>query len=53
MSIFHVEDPVRILVDARIMGDDQDAAAFIENFLLHEGDDHFPGIAIQRSGRFV
>jgi hypothetical protein len=28
MSIFHMEDPVRIFVDARIMGDDQDAAVF-------------------------
>src|ERR1035441_1682840 len=53
MSIFHMEDPVRILVDARSMGDDQDAALRIEYVLYYEGDDHLPGITIQGGGRFV
>ena len=53
MTILHVKDPVRIFVDARIMGDNQDAALFIENFLFHKGDDHPASVAIQRGGRFV
>jgi hypothetical protein len=52
-SIFHVHDPIRIFVDARIMGDDQDAAIFIEYFLLDESDDHPPGVTVQGGGRFV
>ena len=53
MSIFHMEDPVCILIDARIMGDDQDAALLIEYVLFYEGDDHLPGVTIQGGGRFV
>ena len=35
------------------MGDNQDAAIFIEYFLLDERDDHPPGVTVQRGGRFV
>ena len=48
-----MHDPIRIFVDARIMGDNQDAAIFIEYFLLDERDDHPPGVTVQRGGRFV
>ena len=53
MSIFHVEDPIRIFIDARIVGDNQDAAIFIKNFLFHEGNDHSSSVAVQRSRRLV
>jgi len=41
-AIFHMENPVRILVNPSIMGDDQDAAALLEDFFLHESDNRSP-----------
>ncbi len=44
---------VRKLVDAGIMGDDQDAALRVQDLVLHEGDDHLAGVPVERSRRLV
>ena len=53
VTILHMEDSIRVFVDARIMRHNQNAAIFIEDILFHKRDDHPACIAIERGGRFV
>src|ERR1700690_1180634 len=48
-----MDDPVRELIDACIMRDNQDAPLVVEYLFLYESDDHAAGVAIERSGRFI
>src|SRR5450830_140820 len=48
-----MDNSVRKFIDARIMGDYQDAAIFVEYFLLHKGNDHTASIAIQGGCWFI
>src|SRR5271154_6523127 len=52
-AIFHVQDPARELIDAAVVGDNQNAARVVEDLLLDEANDRTPGISVERCGRLI
>src|SRR5689334_17764437 len=53
LAVLHPHDPVRILEDAAVVRDDQDAPLVVEYLCLHEFHDAPPRIAIQRCSRLI